>query len=59
MAIKHTKRHANNKGIEPLNPKTWDDGYRKRQQELAGIKDAIKKFEKGLNEMNKRIRARK
>ncbi len=35
--IFNSVKYAQEKGINPADPNTWDDNYRRRQQELAGI----------------------
>jgi hypothetical protein len=38
-----TLKYARENGINPADPNTWDEKYRKRQQELAGILLEIEK----------------
>lgn len=35
--IYNSIKYAREKNINPADPDTWDDNYRRRQQELAGI----------------------
>lgn len=35
--IYHSYQYAKKNGIDPLDPSTWDNKYKKRMQELAGI----------------------
>jgi hypothetical protein len=35
--IYHTYEYAKSHGINPIRPETWDDNYKLRMQELAGI----------------------
>lgn len=35
--IYNSAKYARENGINPVDPDTWDDNYRKRQIELAGI----------------------
>ena len=50
-------KYAREKGVNPADPNTWDDNYRKRQQELAGIIPEIEKditsIKEGIEKNNK------
>ena len=35
--IYNSIQYARDNNIKPADPNTWDDNYRRRQQELAGI----------------------
>ncbi len=35
--IYNSAKYARENGINPVDPDTWDENYRKRQMELAGI----------------------
>lgn len=55
--IYDSAKYAREHGINPADPETWDESYKKRQQELAGI---IPDFEKDLNSIKEGIeKARK
>jgi hypothetical protein len=49
-------KYAREKGINPAMPNTWDDNYRKRQLELAGI---IPKIEKDITSIKMGIEKEK
>lgn len=46
-------KYARENGINPADPKTWDDNYKKRQVELAGI---LPEVEKDINMIKEGIR---
>lgn len=54
--IYNSAKYAREKGINPANPETWDDSYRKRQMKLAGIIPAIeteiKNIKEGIDKAN-------
>jgi len=55
--IYNSVKYARENNINPAEPETWDDNYKKRQQELAGI---IPEIEKDLNSIKEGIeKARK
>jgi hypothetical protein len=51
-AIEYAREH----GIDPTSPSTWDNNYRRRQQELAGI---IPKIEEEIRNIKKGIKRNK
>lgn len=53
MKIINTMQYAKMNNIDPSNPETWDDNYKKRQMELAGI---IENLEKELTLIKEGIR---
>jgi len=48
--IYNSVKYAREKRITPANPGTWDDSYRKRQMELAGIMPSIEQEIKSVKE---------
>jgi hypothetical protein len=50
--IYNSAMYAREKGIDPTNPDTWDNNYRNRQMELAGllpkIEEEIKNIKEGI-----------
>ncbi len=47
-AILNTSKYAFDNNIDPLRPETWDEKYKIRQQQLAGL---LKNKTKELNEI--------
>lgn len=54
--IFNSVKYARENGINPADPNTWDDNYRKRQKELAGI---IPEIEKDINSIKEGIKKNK
>lgn len=50
--IYNSAKYARENGINPADPDTWDDNYRKRQMELAGI---ISEIETEIQEIKEGI----
>lgn len=54
--IYNSAKYARENGINPADPNTWDDNYRKRQLELAGIiseiETEIKHIKEGIEKAN-------
>jgi|GEM_PF-2551349 hypothetical protein len=50
--IYHAYQYAKLHGIDPKRPETWDEKYKKRMQELAGI---ILKIEEEIKSLKKII----
>ena len=50
--IYNSAKYASENDINPADPDTWDDNYRKRQMELAGI---ISEIETEIQEIKKGI----
>ena len=48
--IYNSAKYARENGINPVDPDTWDDNYRKRQMELAGIIPEIEKEIQSIKE---------
>jgi hypothetical protein len=48
--IYNSAMYARKKGIDATNPDTWDDNYRARQMELAGILPKIEEEIKNIKE---------
>lgn len=52
----NSAKYAKENGINPIDPETWDDNYRKRQMELAGIipeiENEIKRIKEGIKKAN-------
>lgn len=46
--IFNTLQYAKDNNINPADPNTWDENYRRRQMELAGI---ISEVAQGINSM--------
>ena len=44
-------KYAADNGIIPTNPKTWDDNYKNRMKELAGIIPQVEEELKSLKEV--------
>ena len=51
--IYHSYQYAKQNGIDPTNPDTWDDKYKKRMQELARIIPRIEEEIKSLKKIIK------
>lgn len=54
--IYNSAKYARENGINPADPNTWDDNYRKRQLELAGIiseiETEIQHIKEGIEKAN-------
>lgn len=50
--IFNSAKYAREHNINPADPETWDENYKKRQQELAGI---IPKIESDINSIKEGI----
>jgi len=54
--IYNSAKYARENGINPADPDTWDDNYRKRQMELAGIiseiETEIQEIKEGIEKAN-------
>lgn len=48
--IYNSAKYAKENGINPVDPDTWDDNYRKRQRELAGIITEVEKEIQNIKE---------
>lgn len=55
--IYNSVKYAREHNINPANPETWDENYRKRQQELAGIftdiENNLKSIKEGIEKAKK------
>jgi hypothetical protein len=51
--IYHAYQYAKSHGIDTARPETWDEKYKKRMQELAGIIPTIEEEIKSLKKIIK------